>query len=49
MAWFMAHWQDVVLALLAVDAALIPLFPSAGILVAIKNFLTGVAPKPPAA
>lgn len=50
-AWFMAHWQDAVLALLAIDAVLIPLFPQVGFLVSVKNFLTGFAPKtpPPAA
>lgn len=45
MAWLSAHWQNLVLAVLAVDAALIPLFPNVGILVSIKNFLSGAAPK----
>lgn len=44
-AWLVANWQNLVLALLAIDAALIPLFPKLGILISIKNFLTGVAPK----
>lgn len=45
MTWLAANWQSVLLAVLAIDAALIPLFPSAGILVTIKNLLTGLAPK----
>lgn len=45
MAWLVANWQSVVVAVLAIDAALIPIFPSAGILVSIKNFLSGIAPK----
>jgi hypothetical protein len=45
LAWLMANWMQVLVALLAVDAALIPLFPNAGILVTIKNFLVGVTPK----
>ena len=45
MAWLSANWMSVVVAVLAIDSALIPLFPSVGILVSIKNFLTGVAPK----
>ncbi len=44
-AWVVAHWLPVAVAILGVDAALIPLFPNAGILVAIKNFLTPVVPK----
>ena len=42
MAWLSANWQAVLLALLAVDAALIPLFPKAGVLVTIKNFISGL-------
>lgn len=42
--WIGANWQAVAVAVLAVDAALIPLFPSAGILVSIKSFLSGVVP-----
>lgn len=45
MAWLAANWMNIVVALLAIDAALIPLFPQVGILVTIKNFLAGVAPK----
>lgn len=43
MAWIIAHWKDAVLAILAVDAALLPLFPSNGILLKIKSLLGGVA------
>ncbi len=45
LAWLSANWVQVVVAVLAVDAALIPLFPNAGWLVTVKNFLAGVAPK----
>lgn len=45
MAWLAANWMAVVVAVLAIDAALIPLFPNAGFLVTIKNFLAGVVPK----
>lgn len=43
MAWLAANWMQVVVAILAIDSALIPLFPSVGIFVSIKNFLSGVA------
>lgn len=45
MAWLQANWMAVVVAVLAIDAALIPLFPNAGWLVWLKNFLSGFAPK----
>lgn len=45
MAWLLANWQALLLAVLAIDSALIPLFPNAGILGSIKNALSGVAPK----
>lgn len=44
MQWLMANWMAVVVAFLAIDRALIPLFPKAQILVTIKNFLAGVVP-----
>lgn len=47
-SWIGSNWQSVLIAVLAIDAALIPLFPKAGILVKIKNFLSGIAPKPQA-
>ena len=43
--WLSANWMQLIVAFLAIDAALIPLFPSAGILVTIKNILGGIAPK----
>lgn len=45
MQWLVANWQALVVAILAIDAALIPLFPKVGILVTIKNLLAGSAPK----
>lgn len=44
MAWLLAHWQQVLLLVLAVDAALIPLFPNAGLLVAIKDLISKLVP-----
>lgn len=41
----LAHWKDVVVAVLAVDAALLPLFPASGILLKIKDLLSGLAAK----
>lgn len=43
MAWMSVNWMQVVVAVLAIDSALIPLFPAAGFLVSIKNFLAGIA------
>ncbi len=40
MAWLSANFKDIILALLAIDAALIPLFPNAGILGKLKTYLT---------
>jgi len=45
LTWLLANWMQVLVALLAIDAALIPIFPNAGILVTIKNFIVGVIPK----
>ena len=39
--WLAANWMPIVVALLAVDSALIPIFPNAGILKTIQNALTG--------
>jgi hypothetical protein len=44
-AWILSNWQAVVLCILGVDAAILPLFPTSGVLIAIKNFLSGLAPK----
>jgi hypothetical protein len=49
LAWLSANWSQLLVAILAIDAALIPLFPSAGLLVTIKNVLSSLGPKPPAA
>ena len=38
-SWLSANWQPLVIALLAIDAALIPLFPNAGILKTISTYL----------
>ena len=45
MAWLAANWQALVVCILAIDSALIPLFPQVGILGKIKEVLAGVAPK----
>lgn len=45
MTWLMANWNTVVLAIIAIDAAILPLFPDSGLLVAIKKALSGFAPK----
>lgn len=45
MTWLAANWQTLAIALLAVDAAIIPLFPNAGILKKIQTVLSDVAPK----
>lgn len=44
LSWLSANWQSVLLAVLAVDSALIPLFPQIGILGKIKVALSGVVP-----
>lgn len=45
MAWFMAHWMDVVVVLLAVDRFLITVFPSNTLFASIASWLQGIAPK----
>lgn len=42
MAWIMTHWKDVLLAVLGIDAALLPLFPASGILLKIKDVLSNI-------
>lgn len=42
MQWLLAHWKDVLLAVSAIDIALIPLFPNTTILLKIRDFLSGV-------
>lgn len=45
LSWIVANWQNLLLAILAIDAALIPLFPNSGLLVTIKNILSGLTNK----
>lgn len=45
MAWLIAHWKDLGLALLAIDVALIPILPNLKLLVKIKDILVGLLPK----
>jgi hypothetical protein len=45
MTWLAQNWQTLAIAILAIDSALIPLFPSAGILKKIQSVLSDVAPK----
>lgn len=40
-SWLSANWQPALLALIAIDAALIPVFPNAGILKTISTYLSG--------
>ena len=47
MAWLQANWSQLLVAILAIDSALIPLFPAEGIFVKIKSFLSNFGPKPP--
>lgn len=49
LVWLQANWQALLLAVLAIDSALIPLFPNEGIFVKIKSVLSSFGPKPPAA
>lgn len=43
-SWIVGNWQPLIIAVLAIDAALIPLFPNEGFLVTIKNLLSGIKP-----
>lgn len=44
LAWFLANWSQVLVALLAIDVALIPIFPSVTLFQKIKEILSGVVP-----
>lgn len=44
-SWLMANWQPIVTAILAVDAALIPILPNVTLLQKIKSILSGVSAK----
>jgi hypothetical protein len=43
--WLQANWSQLLISILAIDAALIPLFPKAGFLVTIKNFISSFGSK----
>lgn len=45
LAWLAANWVQLVVCILAIDSALMPIFPNAGILGVIKQALSSVAPK----
>ena len=49
LSWLSAHFMDVVVAVVAVDAAFIPLFPQVGMLIKVRDVLGGLVPKKPAA
>lgn len=40
--WFLANWVQVLVGALAIDQALIPIFPKVPFLVSLKNFLMSV-------
>ena len=42
LAWLSNNWMQLLVAVLAIDAALIPLFPDVGILKKIKDVLSGL-------
>jgi hypothetical protein len=44
-SWVVANWQPVVVCVLAIDAALLPIFPQAGFLKTIQTFLSGLGAK----
>lgn len=39
-SWLVLHWRDLLDALIAIDVALIPIFPNAGVLGKIKSWLS---------
>lgn len=45
MPWLAEHWKDLLLAVLAIDAALIPLFPEIGVFKKIKEILESITKK----
>lgn len=40
MAWLVANWQAVLVAVLAIDQALIPIFPKVTLFESVANFLS---------
>jgi hypothetical protein len=45
MQWLAANYLQLIVAILAIDSALIPIFPKLGLLGTIKNWLSPLAPK----
>lgn len=45
MQFLAAHWKDLVLGLLAIDVALVSIFPQVPLFVQIKDFLSKFAEK----
>lgn len=45
MTWLAANWQTLAITLLAIDTALIRLFPNAGVLKTIQTDLGEITPK----
>lgn len=45
-SWIVANWMQVLVAVLAIDAALIPIFPDSGLLKSIQSFLSNIVKKP---
>lgn len=44
--WLLANWSQLLVSVLAIDAALLPLFPDSGLLKKIKELLSAAGPKP---
>jgi hypothetical protein len=44
-SWLSANWQHVIVALLAIDAALIPILPNVTLFEKIQTWLSPLAPK----
>jgi len=45
MSWLAANWMQVLVSVLAIDAALIPLFPDSGLLKKVQSVLGSLVPK----
>lgn len=41
-AWLSTNWKEVLLAVVAIDTALIPFFPNAKFLAGIRSFLSNI-------
>lgn len=44
MAWLAANWMQIVVAIVGIDAVLIPIFPQVPFLKSLYDFLSKVAP-----